>query len=72
VVIARLKYRTTPPAARTLDETPSTADVSSRTLTDDAARRDRRRSASKFRTRNFARACSISISRILHAPIAGS
>ncbi|HEX7841260.1 MAG TPA: IS66 family transposase [Kofleriaceae bacterium] len=31
VVIARVKYRTTPPAVRTLDETPSAADVSSAT-----------------------------------------
>ncbi|HEX8107353.1 MAG TPA: IS66 family transposase [Kofleriaceae bacterium] len=37
VVIARVKYRTTPPAVRTVDETPSAADVSSATsATEDA------------------------------------
>ena len=37
VVIARLKYRTTPPAARTVDETPSAADASSATSATEVA-----------------------------------
>lgn len=37
VVIVRPKYRTTPPAARTVDETPSTADVSSATSATEVA-----------------------------------
>jgi hypothetical protein len=37
VVIARLKYRTTPPAARTVDETPSAADASSTTSATEVA-----------------------------------
>jgi transposase len=37
VVIARLKYRTTPPAARTVDETPSAAEVPSATSATEVA-----------------------------------